>query len=525
MIPHPPARASCPILPLGRLATRRAVLRQRPLLAAALGLLLVALWAAPAWGWGGSAAPHRAPVAAPGERAAPQPPPPPGPAPAARAEGFVPPGWAALPFAGMLLSIALVPLAAGRFWERYHSQVALAWAAAGLVVMGASLPAGQGFGAVYGARTAATLQDYAGFLILLGTLYIVTGGIHVSGDLRGTPWRNTGMLLLGSVLASVIGTTGAAMLLVRPLIRANARRRSQAHVMVFFIFLVCNIGGALTPIGDPPLFLGFLEGVPFFWTFKLFPLWTFCVIVLLFAFYAIDETLVRREGLPDEAPGEPVRLHGGVNGVLLLGVIATVVLSGTVHTGVAFRLFGLADLRLEDLLRNLGQLALAGISLRVTAREARRLNGFSYGPLREVGVLFIGIFVTMIPAVMVLNAQGGALGLSSPATYFWASGLLSSFLDNAPTYLTFLAAAQGQVGAAHASALAASEPGELLLIAVSAGSVFMGANSYIGNGPNFMVKSIAERMGVRMPTFFGYMGWSCLILLPLFGLVTLIFLR
>jgi Na+/H+ antiporter NhaD/arsenite permease-like protein len=437
----------------------------------------------------------------------------------------VPPGWTAIPFAGMLLSIALVPLAAGRFWERHHDKVALAWCVTAAVLMAGSVPAGRSFGALYGAKTAATLHDYVSFLILLGTLYIVTGGIHVSGDLKGTPGRNTGMLLLGSILANVIGTTGAAMLLVRPLIRANARRRSQAHVMVFFIFLVCNIGGVLSPIGDPPLFLGFLAGVPFFWTLKLFPLWSFCVIVVLFAFYSIDETLVRREGLPDEEPGEPIRVQGGINALVLLGVIGTIVLSGALHTGVGFSLFGLTEVRLEDLLRDFGQAGLAGVSLLVTPRAVRQENGFSYGPLREVGVLFIGIFVTMIPAVMVLNARGGELGLTSPLTYFWASGLLSSFLDNAPTYLTFLAAAQGQVGAAHASALTESAAGELLLTAVSAGSVFMGANSYIGNGPNFMVKSVAERMGVRMPTFFGYMGWSCLILLPLFGLVTLIFLR
>ncbi len=444
------------------------------------------------------------------------------PAPAA---AFVPPVWTALPFAGMLLTLALFPLVAAHHWERVQVPASLVWVALALGLMWASVPAGGGFAALYGSKTLATLEDYVAFIVLLGTLYVISGGIYFTGGVPGTPGRNVAMLLLGSVLANLIGTTGAAMLLVRPLIRDNLARKSQTHVLVFLIFIVCNVAGLLTPIGDPPLFLGFLQGVPFFWTLKLWPLWVFTVGVLLAVFYGIDSWVARRDGLPERGAPEPLELHGWSNLLLLAGVIGAVILSGMAHTSVSFSLFGLHEVHLESLLRDGVLVALALASLRLTSRYARTQNGFSFAPLREVAVLFFGIFVTMAPALMLMQQRGAELGLGTPASYFWFSGGLSSFLDNAPTYMTFLAAAQGTLGASHAIELTQSAAGEAILAALSAGSVFMGANTYIGNGPNFMVKAIAERGGVPMPGFFGYMLWSGTILLPLFGLVTWVFFR
>jgi Na+/H+ antiporter NhaD/arsenite permease-like protein len=487
-----------------------------PLFCAAL-IALSLLGAAPAFGEaaGPGAAPAAQPLT-PAERAGAAITPAPAPA-------FVPPAWTALPFAAMLLTLAVFPLVAAQHWERVQAPASLLWAALALGLMWASLPAGTGFAAVYGGKTVATLEDYVAFIVLLGTLYVLSGGIYFTGGVPGTPGRNVAMLLLGSVLANLVGTTGAAMLLVRPLIRDNLARKRQTHVIVFLIFIVCNVAGLLTPIGDPPLFLGYLQGIPFFWTLKLWPQWAFTVGVLLLVFYGFDKWLAHRDGLPAQQPAERLELHGWSNLLLLAGVIGAVILSGSVHTGVSFSLFGLHEVRLESLLRDAVLVGLALVSLRFTSRHARTQNGFSFAPLREVAVLFFGIFVTMAPALMLMQQRGAELGLGSPASYFWFSGILSSFLDNAPTYMTFLAAAQGTLGASHAIELTRSAAGESVLAALSAGSVFMGANTYIGNGPNFMVKAIAERSGVPMPGFFGYMVWSCAILLPLFGLVTWLF--
>jgi Na+/H+ antiporter NhaD/arsenite permease-like protein len=359
------------------------------------------------------------------------------------------------------------------------------------------------------------------FILLLGALYVISGGIVVRGTLSGTPGVNTGLLAMGAVLASLIGTTGAAMVLVRPLLRANSVRRDRSHVVVFFIFVVANAGGLLTPLGDPPLFLGFLRGVPFLWTLRLLPIWLAVNGVLLAVFFAVDSTLFRREDL--ETPGDldevavahatPVRIAGGLNFLWLAAVVGVLVVAGT--------------LRLPPGVQEAGLLLAAALSWATTPRALREENRFGFAPIAEVAAIFAGIFATMVPALAVLNARGGALGLHTPAQFFWASGLLSSFLDNAPTYLTFASVGSGLSGtdAAHLGALVAHPSGSELLVAVSAGSVLMGANTYIGNGPNFMVKAIAELHGVAMPGFFRYMLWSGVVLLPLFAGVTLIFFR
>jgi Na+/H+ antiporter NhaD/arsenite permease-like protein len=438
--------------------------------------------------------------------------------------GFVPPVWTILPFVGILLSIALCPLFAHHFWEHHYPKVSAAWLVVAVVLMYLSVPADVGFRAAFGARFFSTYEEYVAFIVLLGSLFIISGGIYISGDLKATPIVNVAIIFIGALLASIIGTTGAAMLLVRPLIRANSGREYQAHVIVFFIFLVCNVGGALTPIGDPPLFLGFLQGIPFQWTLKLTPHWLFSVGVVLIVFYFMDRHLARKEGLARPAGGgQPIRIQGGLNFVLLLGVVALVITSGVLHIEWSIRFGALGEIEATDILRDGGQIVLALISLAITARPVREANNFNFAPIMEVAYLFIGIFTCMIPALMLLNARGGELGLNSSASYFWASGILSSFLDNAPTYLTFLATGMGSLGIQNAFDMTTHPQAVLILEGISAGSVFMGAMTYIGNGPNFMVKAIAEGAGIRMPSFFGYMAYSLLVLFPVFVLVTLIF--
>jgi Na+/H+ antiporter NhaD/arsenite permease-like protein len=439
------------------------------------------------------------------------------------AGGFVPPTWTVFPFICMLLSIALFPLFAPHFWEHHYPKISLFWLAVGIGAMVASVPTGMGIGQAYGSRFFSTTEEYVAFIILLGSLFIISGGIHISGHLPGTPVVNTTILLIGSLLASLIGTTGASMVLIRPLLRANEGRKHQVHLVVFFIFLVSNIGGALTPIGDPPLFLGFLQGIPFEWPLKLTPLWAVCIFPLLVVFYVWDHMLARKEGWNHSHEGLHFRIAGKRNIVLLLGVVGAVILSGVLHFETTIPVFGLGELHLEALLRDVGQILLALISIWITAPSVRRGNNFNYGPIREVAILFLGIFATMIPALMLLNARGSELGLDTPAKYFWLTGILSSFLDNAPTYLTFLATAMGSLGIQEAVQMIHSHEGELILEAISAGAVFMGAITYIGNGPNFMVKAIAEQSGIRMPSFFGYMIYSGVFLVPLFLLITFIF--
>ncbi|HWH72812.1 MAG TPA: sodium:proton antiporter [Methylibium sp.] len=433
-----------------------------------------------------------------------------------------------IPFAGILLSIALAPLLAPHFWHHHYGKVALAWAAAFM------LP----FAVLYGPALAgaafvhAALAEYIPFIILLTALFTVAGGIHIRGNFHGSPGFNCGLMALGAGLASFMGTTGASMLLIRPLIRANDNRKHVAHVVVFFIFIVSNIGGSLTPLGDPPLFLGFLKGVDFFWTAQhIIPETLFLVVVLLGLFYAIDSHYYRKEGVlrQDPTPDTPTfAIEGKVNLVLLGVIVALVLMSGTWKPGVEFSVFG-TPVGLPQLVRDGLLIAVAVLSWFVTPKGVHERNQFDWEPMREVGKLFAGIFLTIAPVLAMLKAGSdgafapvvglvtGADGQPIPAMYFWATGILSSFLDNAPTYLVFFNLAGGDPQVLM-NALAP------VLVAISAGSVFMGANSYIGNAPNLMVKAIAENRGIRMPSFFGYMAWSGAILIPLFVAMTFLFL-
>jgi Na+/H+ antiporter NhaD/arsenite permease-like protein len=405
------------------------------------------------------------------------------------------PVYALLPFILMLLVIAVFPLWIPSWWERNQNKFFVA-CLLGLPIL-----------ALYLWRRPAALlsmgEDYLSFMVLLGGLYVISGGVLLRGDLVATPLTNTAFLAAGSVLASCIGTTGASMLLIRPLLQTNRERTRVKHTVIFFIFLVSNIGGMLTPLGDPPLFLGYLQGVPFTWTFRLWGQWLLMVGVLLPLYLAWDSREYAREPLSairrDRAHIEPLHVRGWLNALWLIGVIAA----------VAF---------LRAPVREAIIVGLTAISLWQTPGAIRRANGFTSSPIVEVAVLFFGIFLTMIPALELLRQRGHELGVREPWQFFWAAGALSSFLDNAPTYLTFLALGQGLrlpnevVGVPH-----------LVLAATSAGAVAMGANTYIGNAPNFMVKSIAEEGGVKMPSFFGYMLYSGAVLLPLFAAATFVF--
>lgn len=431
-----------------------------------------------------------------------------------------------IPFIGILLSIALFPLVRPHFWHHHFGKVAAFWGLAFLVpfavVHGADL-------ALYEVLTV-TLTEYLPFIILLASLFVVAGGVRLKGTLVGTPAVNLGILAIGTAIASWMGTTGACMLLIRPLLRANENRRYRVHTVVFFIFLVGNIGGALTPLGDPPLFLGFLQGVSFFWPTQhlLLPMLV-CSVVLLALYLVIDIVLFRREHGLREVPPEPrvpFGLEGGINLLLLVGVIGAVLLSGVWKPGIELTVYHV-PVALENLVRDLALLAIIGLSWVLTSQDSRRLNDFNWFPIIEVGKLFAAIFVTIVPAIAILRAgRDGALaplvdlvggtGAPNNLAYFWLTGALSSFLDNAPTYLVFF-------NMAGADAQHLMGPLATTLGAISAGAVFMGANTYIGNAPNFMVRSIAQERGVAMPSFFGYMAWSCGILLPLFVLVSLLF--
>ncbi|MCC7276237.1 MAG: sodium:proton antiporter [Alphaproteobacteria bacterium] len=432
-----------------------------------------------------------------------------------------------VPFAGILLSIALMPLLVPRFWHHHFGKVSAAWAAAFVV------PATILFGVpVASFELLHTLVlEYVPFIILLWALFTVVGGIRLVGDLPASPAANTAMLAFGTMLASCMGTTGAAMLMIRPLIRANEWRRHRAHVMVFLIFLVANVGGALSPIGDPPLFLGFLKGVPFFWPTRALLLPMLLVAgILLVAFFVLDTWLFTREtARPRAATGERLGVEGGVNILLLGAVIGAVLLRGVWNPGVDFVVYHVA-VSLESIVSDLLLVAIGLLSLRLTGAETRLGNAFSWGPILEVAKLFAGIFVTIIPMIAILRAgREGAMsdlvalvtapdGAPIDAWYFWLAGGLSSFLDNAPTYLVFFNLAGGDPATLTGSLYTT-------LVAISAGAVFMGANTYIGNAPNFMVKAIAEERGVVMPSFFGYMGWAAIFLIPLFVLTTFVFFR
>jgi Na+/H+ antiporter NhaD/arsenite permease-like protein len=437
--------------------------------------------------------------------------------------------WWGLPFAGLLLSIALCPLLAPQFWHHHFGKLTAAWALAFL------LPCAAFFGmhAALAGAAHAFMAEFIPFIILITSLFVVAGGICVRGNLRGTPALNTGILAIGTLLASVMGTTGASMLMIRPLIRANDNRKHAVHIVVFFIFLVANAGGSLTPLGDPPLFLGFLKGVDFFWTVRnIFPETAFLCLALLGIFYLLDNHFYHRreEILPvDPTPDSGIWFEGKANFLLLAAVVGLVLMSGFWKAGVAFDVLG-TPVELQNLVRDVALIGVILLSLAITPASARAGNDFSWGPIVEVGKLFAGIFITIIPVIAMLRAgEAGAFGavirgVTGPAgqplngMYFWASGILSSFLDNAPTYLVFFNTAGGDPQ--HLMTTLAAT-----LAAISCGSVFMGANSYIGNAPNMMVKAIAEERGIRMPSFFGYMGWSCAVLVPLFILMTFIFFR
>ncbi|HXU61821.1 MAG TPA: sodium:proton antiporter [Polyangia bacterium] len=437
------------------------------------------------------------------------------------------PAWAVAPFVIYLVSIAALPLFAGAFWEHNRNKLLVA-ALASAPVVAYLLAAGPLAGMHLLART---VVDYASFIALLGALFTISGGICLTGSLVGTPLVNTGFLAAGALLGSVIGTTGASVLLIRPLLRANARRPYATHLVVFFIFIVSNGAGLLTPLGDPPLFLGFLRGVPFAWTLRLAAPWVMVNGTLVALFAIIDRTLAareRRRPLPlvivEAAEREPLRLLGAINLVWLLGIVVVVFVMGSVGT----RLFG--DGLLRAAVQIGGMVACALLSLKTTPREVHSTNRFSWLPILEVAAVFVGVFITMIPALSFLGERGAALGVTKPWQFFWAAGALSSVLDNAPTYLTFASLAVGVANGAHGTlsvddlgALAVHPTGQQLLAAVSCGAVLMGAITYIGNGPNFMVKAIAEQHHVRMPSFFGYTLWSLAILVPLFGVVSHLF--
>jgi Na+/H+ antiporter NhaD/arsenite permease-like protein len=406
--------------------------------------------------------------------------------------GRVVPAYMVLPFALLLACIAILPLAAPHFWESNRNKA--------LVVALLGVPSALYVASLQLEALMHSAAEYVSFLALLGSLYVIAGGIHVSGDLRATPRNNTLLLAMGGVLANVAGTTGASMLLIRVLLSTNSERKHVAHIPFFFILLVSNCAGLLTPLGDPPLFLGYLRGVPFTWTFSLLPFWLVAMGYLLSLFYWVDVRAYRREQardvVLDMVQVRPLRVQGGAQVLLLALVIAAIFLPTP--------------------LRELCMLVLTLASVLLLPKEPRRLNKFGYGPIVEIAVLFAGIFVTMVPALALLEARGAELGLHAPWHFFLVTGGLSSLLDNAPTYLTFLSAAQGLALRDEVAGIP-----QAYLVAISLGAVMMGANTYIGNGPNFMVKAIADEAGFRMPSFFGYAWRALLVLAPLYVLVLL----
>jgi Na+/H+ antiporter NhaD/arsenite permease-like protein len=428
----------------------------------------------------------------------------------------------ALPFLGILLTIATGPLLFAPIWHHHYGKLALAWSVAALLPLALLY----GAGAAAAALVHAALAEYLSFIVLLFALYVVAGGILIKANLRGTPAVNAAILAFGALIASLVGTTGAAMILIRPLLRANAHRPSSAHVVVFFIFLVCNIGGALSPLGDPPLFIGFLKGVSFFWTTTHLWWQTLLVSALVLAmFVGVDVWFGRGETarVPDP-PALRVNVHGLINLLLMAMIIGAILASATWRPGIEFDVYG-THVELQNILRDTALLVIAVLSLWLTPDEHREANGFTFEPIREVAILFAAIFVCIVPVMLMLQAGRhgpfawlltavtAADGTPHNAMYFWLTGVLSGFLDNAPTYLVFFGLAGGE---------AARLMGDLAptLAAISMGAVYMGALTYIGNAPNFMVYAIASEQGVEMPSFFGYMLWSFAVLLPVFALLT-----
>ena len=431
--------------------------------------------------------------------------------------------WSMIPFGLMLLVIAVAPLLADHWWEsnKHKLEVALFLGipTAVCLIMGGMLHEleHQLFG------------DYIPFIVLLLALYVITGGIHLSGDIKAKPWINTLFLGIGWLLASIMGTTGAAMLLIRPLLTTNQQREYKVHTVLFFIALAANCGGLLTPLGDPPLFMLFLRGASFTWFLSLFPQWLFTGVMLLVIYFVLDTYYYKKEHWTalsaDQREQVPMRLGGKLNFLYLVGVVLSVAF---INSG------SIPEMAAEDApmwlkyMREIALLSLTGLSLYTTKHKVRyELNKFTWAPIVEVAVLFLGIFTTMTPALAYLNANAASLGLDSTWQFYYTTGLLSSFLDNTPTAVAFHSVATGlttEQMVAFGSNMVAGIP-EVLLMAISIGSVFFGAMTYIGNGPNFMVKAIAEENGVKMPSFFGYMlKFSLIVLLPIYVLVQVIFL-
>lgn len=432
------------------------------------------------------------------------------------------PYWSVIPFVGLLLCIAILPLTAHHWFEQNKNR--------GLVAAVFGIPVLVYLTVAFGHDAIVPIEhvsvEYVQFIMLLAALFTISGGIYITGNLLGTPWTNVTFFAIGAVLANFIGTTGAAMVLIRPLLRANSERKHNRHVVIFFIFTVCNAGGLLTPLGDPPLFLGFLRGIDFFWTFGLWPQWLLTNSLIIIAFLGFEAHYYRKEKvadlLHDLEDYVPLGIAGKINLLYLAGVIAAVIASP--------QLLELGERIHFIFLREVIMLVMVILSLKAAPTGPRKANHFEWGPIQEVAILFAGIFATMIPALAILQAKGDLLPLRSPVHYFWATGILSSFLDNAPTYLTFLSTSQGFLGIDKVPGLmsdelvaAADVAPSMFLAAISCGAVFMGANSYIGNAPNFMVKAIAEKSGIKMPSFFGYMVYAALVLVPIFALVTWVF--
>jgi Na+/H+ antiporter NhaD/arsenite permease-like protein len=436
-----------------------------------------------------------------------------------------------LPFVVLLLAIAIAPLLAPHWWHSNRNKAFVAVLVSLPILLQLGMALGEPGRAVLGEKA----HEYLGFIVVIGALFVITGGINIEGSLSGTPLVNTGVLGLGAILANLVGTTGASVLLIRPLLRANKSRRQTAHIVVFFIFIVANCGGLLTPIGDPPLLLGFLKGVPFDWTLRLWPQWLTATTILLIVFNVWEQSVFNRE--ERARPGsqleqvmihEPPRVRGAASAAALAGVLLTIISAGRAAAGGRPWAVGVQEAII---------VMLAVTAYIATSREARERNAFTFAPLVEVAVLFAAIFATMAPVLEILNAWsqgtrtilGMGFGVSQPWQFFWSAGALSSVLDNAPTYLAFAASAAGLQGVpAHGPFIGALtlEPGTArILAAIATGSVFMGANTYIGNAPNFMVKAIAEENGIKMPSFFGYMAYSGGILVPIFVAISLLFFR